>query len=169
MSLLGSIAKKVGGIVNKIAPLTSMIPGPVGAISKGITIAGIGGAAIKTAAKLPAVLPRGLPAVLPGAGKIAGRIGGAITRTAARYPKLTRISKIAAEVAGYTVVGNLVYDAAGNVVARTGTRRINPLNHRALMRACRRIKASRKILKKVERACGVQHRAAPSRGRKSCR
>lgn len=123
----------------------------------------------------------GLPMILPGAGAIARGAGAVIARGAARgagamvrgmtKQGFARFSKSAARLAGYTIIGQWIYDQAGNLVGQAPARRMNPLNHRALSRACRRIKSAKKILKKVERLTGGTHQrraCAPKRARKVC-
>jgi hypothetical protein len=69
-------------------------------------------------------------------------------------PGVRKWSKRAATAAGYIVTGGLVYDSAGNLIGQATTRRINPMNHRALNRAIRRVCAAKKISKKIEKLTG---------------
>lgn len=85
--------------------------------------------------------------------------GAAVVRAAAPYvaraaaATLPFIKKNAAKALNWAVVGDLVYDLAGNLQGRTTShRRINPLNAKAARRAIRRIKAVRKIASTIERA-----------------
>lgn len=63
---------------------------------------------------------------------------------------LPKVNKAAAKALGWVTVGALVYDAAGNLMGQTTTRRMNPLNARAARRAIRRIKSVRKIVRGIE-------------------
>lgn len=159
MSLLKSIGKFAKRVVKKAAPLASFIPGPVGAIA---TAGGSVLAARKAAVQpmgmlgtLPALggiartLPTVLPRVLPGVGAAVGRGVSTVARGGIR-----RWSKAAAKAAGYTIVGQAIYDAAGNLIGHTSRRRINPLNHRALSRAITRVCSAKKIVKKIEKLTG---------------
>jgi len=159
MSLLKRIGKGLKKVVSKVGPLAAAIPGPVG------VIAGAAGSilAAKQAAvqpmgmvgTLPALggvvraLPTALPRVLPGIGAATRTIGGAVARGGIR-----KWSKAAAKAAGYTIVGQAIYDAAGNLIGHTSRRRINPLNHRALSRAITRVCSAKKIVKKIEKLTG---------------
>jgi len=124
---------------------------------------------------LPAVVAggiRALPAlgrIIPGAGAVAGAAAGAIARRVTKQG-FTAMSKKAAKAAGYFVVGQWIYDQAGNLIAQAPARRMNPLNHRALSRACRRIKSAKRILKKVERITGgsTKRACAPRRVARKC-
>jgi hypothetical protein len=177
MSLFSSIGKVLKGAVKAVAPLASMVPGPIGIAGRVITAGTMIGSAAGVAAAAGRALPN-LPAVIPGAGRIVstvGRVGGvgavvgAARGAAARYPGVVKWTKRAAEAAGYYVIGRQILDSSGMLVGQTAVRRINPLNHRALSRACRRIKSAKKILKKVERITGGSARrtsCAPKRARK---
>lgn len=89
MSLLSKVFKKAKGLIRKVAPITSLIPGPIGAISMGASaILGPGSKAMRasTAAAAPptfsvpstmSMLPA-LPAItraLPAVGGAAVRVG----------------------------------------------------------------------------------------------
>lgn len=71
------------------------------------------------------------------------------------------ISRTAASAAGYILIGKYYYDQAGMLVGVKTTRRLNPLNHRALRRAIRRVKSARKICNQVEKIAGPRRRAPP--------
>jgi len=125
MSLFKKIIRGAGKLVGKAA---GFIPGPVGTIAKvGLGVAGgLKAAKGTTMAALPAI-PRSLPAignVARGAGKAIGRVGGA------------------------AATGAILYDAFGNPVSKRH-RKINPLNHRALKRAIRRIEKSKHLAKSI--------------------
>ena len=128
MSLFKKIIRGAGKIVGKAA---GFIPGPIGAVAKiGTAVVGAGAAS--------KALTKGLPAVrsLPGVGTIAKsvpKIGGKVLMGA-----------------GTAAAGVAVYDAVGNYMGqRKKGRRINPLNHRALKRAIRRIERSKGIMKRI--------------------
>lgn len=174
-SSIGKLVKKglgaVSGVAQKIAPYASIIPGPTGTIGKVLTIAsGIAtGAAVLKGSQGMSVVQSGLP-MLPGAGvlrKALPAVGRALPgiigagKSLVQSGGLARIGKAAARAAGYIVSGYYIYDAAGNLVGQTARRRMNPMNYRALTRACRRVKSAKKILKKVERLTGTHHRAPP--------
>jgi hypothetical protein len=128
VSLFKKIIRGAGKIVGKAA---GFIPGPVGAVARiGTVVAGAAGASKALSKGLPAV--RSLPGV--GAiGKAVPRIGGKVLAGA-----------------GTAATGVAVYDAVGNYMGqRKKSRRINPLNHRALKRAIRRIERSKDIMKRV--------------------
>lgn len=91
--------------------------------------------------------------VLAGAARILpglGRIGSTIGRVA-RTPAARRVGRVAGAI-GTVVSGGLILDAlTGEVVGRHRSRRINPMNVRAMRRAIRRIKGGRKIAQEIER------------------
>lgn len=159
MSLLKKIGKGLKNVVSKVGPIASLIPGPVGAIAgvAGSVLAARNAAVQPTGmvGALPALggvvrsLPAALPRVLPGVGAAVGRGVSAIAKGGFR-----KWSKAAAKAAGYTIVGQAIYDAAGNLVGHTSRRRINPLNHRALSRAITRVCSAKKIVKKIEKLTG---------------
>lgn len=153
-----SLLKRLGKVVKKIAPVASFVPGPIGAIGKVASVVGASRAAMipGTSAFVAGALPRAvgaLPRVLPGVGAVGGTIargvGRAVTSGAAR-----KWSKRAAKLAGYAIIGAGVYDSMGNLVGTAARRKINPLNHRALDRAVRRVCAAKKVLKRVEKLTG---------------
>lgn len=179
MSLLKKAFKGIKKVVKRAAPLASMIPGPIGAIGKAATVfggigGGFGGGGTTQMSMLPA-----LPGVIGSVGRVAlpgiGRaVGGAVTAVGRRVSKrgLTVLSKKAIKQAGYFVVGGLIYDAAGNLIGETAKRRMNPLNHRALNRAIRRVCSAKSISKKIEKLTGSGTRrrsgAACKPSRKRC-
>jgi len=79
------------------------------------------------------------------------------------------VSRRAAEAAGWILVGKYYYDQAGMLMGTKVSRRLNPLNHRALRRAIRRVKSARKICNMVEKIAGPRRRPPPRRGAKECR
>jgi hypothetical protein len=87
----------------------------------------------------------------------AAAIGTAISRRVGRRG-LQVVSKRAARALGYVTLGGLVYDLAGNLVGETSTRRMNPLNAKALNRSIRRVCAAKKISKKIEKLTGTSPR-----------
>lgn len=139
MSLLKKIGKGLGRVVKKIAPIASVIPGPVGAIGRAASgaLGGISTAAL-TLPALPAVVGAGGAIVrsLPGVGAAAGRV--------LRSP-------VGRAVAG-GAAGAAIFDAAGNLIGfKKKKRRINPLNHKALTRALRRVERAKKTCSRVNR------------------
>jgi len=122
MSLFSKVAKLGGKLLKKASPFLSAIPGPIGATAKvvgGIT-AGFGATRAIGRMAPGAGVMRALPA-LPGAGNV------------------VRIGRAAGKVAGAAATGAILYDAFGNPVKKKGYRRINPLNHKALNRALKRV------------------------------
>lgn len=176
-----SLLRRIGRVVGRVA---RVLPGPVGAAARTIaTVGGAVGAARATVrgARTPttmSAMPGGiggaLPALpsLPGAGP-AARAGAVIAggRALMRNPTVQRWSRRAARAAGYAVAGSLIYDAAGNIIGQAKSRRMNPLNHRALKRAIRRVKSAKKICNEVEKIAGGRRRSSPAfvgrRGRSS--
>jgi len=168
----------VGGIVRGQDPISAAIsashPGQYASVT-GTTQGGyqpVGGQIFQEGfPALPGVgaLSR-LPSIARGAGRVVGGAARGVGALARQYPRTAAMSRAVAEALGYTIVGGWILDQAGNVFGRVKKRRINPLNHRALMRACRRIKSSKKILKKVERVCGTSspRRSAPARRGRKC-
>lgn len=110
---------------------------------------------------------------IPGAGTVvsAGRaLVPAARGLMQRYPRSTR----ALRNLGLFAAGSYVIDQAGNIVGRRApAKRINPLNHRAAMRAARRIKAVTKLCRKIESSLPKRRVACAPGGfpkrRKSCR
>lgn len=127
---IGKIAKKAVGVVSKVA---GFIPGPVGTVGR------IAGTVSKVAG-------------IAGAGAVAGK---AVVRSGARLPPLPTgrtlpgIGSVVKSAAG-TAAGVAVYDAAGNLIS-TGRRRrtMNPMNHRALNRALRRVEKAKSFAKRL--------------------
>lgn len=108
---------------------------------------------------------------IPGIGRVTA-FGGTVARgAAAAWKRAPGWSRAAAKAAGYIVIGATVFDGSGNEVGRIAGRRMNPLNHRALSRAIRRVKGAKRICRKVESITGTKRRAAPrsrSTARASC-
>lgn len=152
MSLLKKVVKVAGKLANKAGPVASMIPGPIGVAGRVVTGVATAGAAI-SGAKAIGGLARSLPAlprVIPGVGKAV---------------------KMAGKVASAAATGYFIYDAAGNLIGtRKKHRRLNPMNHRALNRAIRRVCAAKKIAKKIEKltGSGSRRKAACSPKAKRC-
>jgi len=144
VSLFKKLLRGAGKIVGKAA---SFIPGPIGTVAKVATgVAGGLSAARKMAG--PA-----LPAIrsLPGA----GAVGGAV-----------RIGKTVGKVAGTAATGAILYDAAGNIIGqRKRSKRINPLNHRALNRALRRVCSAKNL---ADRLNAIDIKAKPKRKKYAC-
>lgn len=168
MSLLGKIAggiAKILPVAGLIAPSSKRVTQALGTLSKvgNVLQGGIGQAVMAGGITALAMgggggggaptMPMSLPALPPPSGG-----GRALATIAAATPagRLARIGRGVAKAAGYVVAGSLVYDAAGNLVGTTGSRQINPLNHRAARRAVRRIKAVRKLCHSIERALPKQ-------------
>jgi hypothetical protein len=103
-----------------------------------------------------------------GAAAAAGRAAGTMTRTAVGY--FRKYGRKAAEAAGWISAGMYWVDSAGNIVGRKSTRRMNPLNARALRRAIRRVKGAKGICHEVEKITGGHRRraAASCPPRKRC-
>lgn len=145
-----SIFRKIGRALKKAAPIMAAVPGPIGAVGKIASGALGGGMAMHAGAGMFPALPtiggavvRSLPSVggavvrsLPGVGAAVGRVA---------------TGRIGRAVAG-GAIGAAIYDAAGNLIGyRKKKRRINPLNHRALSRALRRVEAAKKTCSRVNR------------------
>jgi len=131
MSLFSKIGKIVGKVAGKVAPF---IPGPVGMVARGVTAIGAGAGIVKAGSKV-------LPSIraLPGVGSVR-----------AALPAIRRVGGAAAGAVGAAATGVAIYDAAGNFMGtRKKGRRINPLNHRALTRALRRIEKVKHSMKRV--------------------
>jgi len=128
MSLFGNIAKAVGRAAKTIAP---MLPGPIGAVARVVGV----GSVVAGATGSAGALTKALPSIraLPGVGRAVARIGGRV-----------------AKGVGAAATGYAIYDAAGNFLGnKKKHRRINPLNHRALSRALRRIEKVKHAMKRV--------------------
>ena len=134
MSLFSKVFKAGKKLIGKIAPLAGVIPGPVGAIGKAVGMIGTAGAVGGAMAGAGRAVIPAVGRTLPGIGKI----GGAIVR-----------SPVARGVAA-GAAGSAIYDAAGNYLGqRRRSRRINPLNHKALKRAMTRIEKSKQLVKRL--------------------
>lgn len=172
-----SLLKRLGKVVKKVAPVASFIPGPIGAIGKVASVVGASKAAMNipgTSSFIAASLPRAvgaLPRVLPGAGAVGGAIARGVGAIGSRavMGAARKWSKRAAKLAGYAIIGAGVYDSLGNLVGTVQRRKMNPLNHRALDRAVRRVCSAKKVLKKVEKLTGGSKRSvACAPRRKKC-
>lgn len=159
MSLLGKLAKPIRQIGKMALSRT-----PIGAAA----VTAYGALKAAKAPSQPQYLPGGmggmmlglstLPA-LPGVGRaVAG--GATALVKAARSPTVRKWSKRAIDAAGAILIGEAVYDAAGNYLGQRSRRRINPMNHRALNRAIRRVCAAKKISKKIEKLTGSGRRSS---------
>lgn len=117
---------------------------PTGAVRQASIFGGItAGARV-----LGGAVKAGLPALrsLPGAGAVTG-VASAAGGLIRKFPRSAK----ALRDLGLVAAGGFVFDAAGNLVGRRApARRINPLNHRAAMRAARRIKAVHRVCKQIE-------------------
>lgn len=163
MSLWDKLFKPVVKVAKKLMPLASAIPGPIGAVAKvGTAVMAAGGAArygrsTMTAASMPA-LPQAPMRVMPGVGSgvasTAVRLAGRAVGTAVGAVRSGKVSKALARAMGWVVVGSVAYDMAGNIMGTVTKRRMNPLNHRALNRAIRRVCGAKKISKKIEKLTG---------------
>lgn len=134
MSLLKKIVRKAGKVVGRAAGL---IPGPVGAVARVATAATAARSAARVATR------SALPA-LPGIGRVAtagGAVGGMVGVARRTVGKI-------GTVGGAVATGAVLYDQFGNAVTKR-RRSINPLNHRALKRAIRRIEKSKSIMKRL--------------------
>lgn len=150
MSLFKKATKLLGKVAGKVAPLAKLIPGKgtliaagLGAISQATSR---GSAALTqgaTMSMLPALPAAGgravamLPRVIPGAGKIIS--GGKRI-----------LSSRAVKAIGTAATGVAVVDAVGNIVGtRRKSRRMNPMNWRALNRALKRVEKAKKAAKRI--------------------
>lgn len=107
------------------------------------------------------------PSGYPAGARVRDTLGRILKQTPVGW--LPRVGRAAAAAAGWIAVGSYFLDASGNVVGVRTSRRMNPLNHRALRRAIRRVKGATKICREVERITGSRTRRASSsrRGRAS--
>lgn len=126
-----SLFSKIGKVIGKVANVAKFVPGPVGAVARVASVAGAVGGAVSASRSVAKALPA-LPAVtrsLPGIGRVAGTVGRAV---------------------GAAATGYAIYDAAGNFIGnRKRSRRINPLNYRALNRALSRVEKAKHAMKRV--------------------
>lgn len=108
---------------------------------------------------------RAIPGIGSGIRQV-GRFAGPVVRGAtAAWKRAPAWSRAAAKAAGYIVIGATVFDGDGNEVGRVAGRRMNPLNHRALSRAIRRVKGAKRICRKVDSIVGSRARRASRGGR----
>jgi len=130
MSIFSKLGKSVGKVLRKVAPAAGMLPGPAGALAKLGLLGGAGAAAVKLSTSRAMVpISKGL-ASIPGRGLV----------------------KTGAAIAGGTIAGEAIYDAAGNLIGyKPRRRRMNPLNPKAARRAIRRVKSVRKMLQTIEK------------------
>lgn len=157
MSLLGKIGK---GLVGAIGGFLG--GGPAGAVAGGIAglIGGGGRATVKGA-------PGKAVRTIPGKGRGLGR--------RQRLPDLRQLGGAAARGAATgTVVGavqqgvkgrRMVETVDGELVEVKKSRRMNPMNVKALNRAMRRVKAAEKIAAKVGKITGKSFRRPSRRAR----
>lgn len=145
MSLFKKIIRGAGKLVGKAA---SFIPGPIGTVAKVATGIAAGASAARKMAgpALPAI--RSLPGV--------GSVG----------PAIRTVGRTAGRVVGAAATGAVLYDAAGNLVS-TGkrSRRINPLNHKALNRALRRVCSAKGL---ADRLNAIEIKGKAKRKRYAC-
>lgn len=189
---IGKVFKPIAKALKPVAGLAlTAFGGPVGAIAGGLLAAsskpkGAGPPALpslpemamsltgytQAAGALPAITGAATR-VVPGAGRAAGGIirgatgayevgkaAGRLVKTPVGY--LKKYGKKAGEAAGWITIGGYWLDQAGNVVGKRSTRRLNPLNARALRRAITRVKSAKRICNEVERITAPRRRA-PSR------
>lgn len=155
MSFFKKLIRGAGNVVKTVA----QVAGSVGALPGVGSLPGLG--MIGRVPPVQGILPGlgSLPALgraLPAIGQIAGGL--------IKSPGIRKWSRRAAKAAGYVISGIYVYDIAGNIVGEVQrSRRINPLNARALNRAMKRVCKARDIAKKVEKISSC----APKR-RRSC-
>jgi len=157
MGLFSKIKKAFKKVVKPVArAVFGSIPGPVGAI--GATVFG-GGIQPRT----PVPSPGGLPPIAFGGGALPPGLAAPTFQPVG--PGTARLRRIAA---GGVEVGPQGLCPVGFHPAKDGTgrcvrnRRMNVLNHKAAMRAIRRIKGARKMLMKIERQLPRQRsRARP--------
>lgn len=145
MSLFKKLVRGAGKLVGKAA---SFIPGPIGTVAKvvGGVAAGASAARKMAGPSLPAI--RSLPGV--------GAVG----------PAIRTVGRTAGRVAGAAATGAILYDAAGNIVqGGKRTRRINPLNHKALNRALRRVCSAKGL---ADRLNAIEIKGKTKRKRYSC-
>jgi hypothetical protein len=172
MSLFKKLGKVLKAGVKAVSLAAPFIPGPLGAVAKGIsTIAGqVSG--IRTPPSMayvqstgparpgigmgmnqggffPAVLPAiraGLPAVV-GAGRAIAKSG------------VVRFTRQQIKQLGLFIAGGFVVDSLGKVYGQAPKRRrMNPLNARALNRAINRVYGANKICKQVHQITGGKKR-----------
>ena len=177
MSLFSKILKPAGKLLKQaVKSVLPAVPGPIGTIGRiamgASTVAGAAAGAYRSMPGAGATTaglahPR-LPApVAAGAGRVITGIGGAMR--GGFGGGLMKMGRKAAQLAGYIVTGSYIYDAAGNLVGRAPSRRMNPLNPRAMKRAIRRVKAGKKIAKDIEKLTGgTRRRASCAPKRRSC-
>lgn len=157
MSLLKKIGKFAKRAVRKVAPLASMIPGPIGAAAgvlgavtaKRPPISEFGSMSILPALpSLPAAVGgavRALPRILPGAGRAAGSVMQGVRRAVG-----SQAARRVGRAVGVAATGVAIYDAAGNLLGyRKKRRSINPMNWRALNRALKRVEKAKKAAKRI--------------------
>lgn len=125
------------GILKGIAKAASFVPGPIGIAARIGTTVAAGVGAVK-AVKAGTQLARATSQVIPGVGRAVA--SGSVRRIGGRV--------LAA--AGTVATGAAIYDAAGNLIGnRKRSRRINPMNHKAAMRAVRRIEKAKKFMSRL--------------------
>lgn len=132
MSIFSKIGKAVGKVAKKVikSPLAAAIPGPVGTLAKLGAVAGVGAGAAKVSTS---------KVLVPAAKAIVTKPGAGLVKTGAA-------------IAGGTIAGEAIYDAAGNLIGyKQRRRRMNPLNPKAARRAIRRVKSVRKMLHNIEK------------------
>lgn len=199
MSLLKKIGKFAKKAIRAVAPIASILPVTApfaiaaqvaGAVAGGRPAARPGGSPFDLVSmampqayaqplprQLPVPIPRTTPPVTiprtgggritPAPGSNRDSMGRLLKRTAIGW--LPRVGRAAASAAGWVAIGAYWLDAAGNIVGVRTSRRMNPLNHRALRRAISRVKGATKICREVERITAPRRRGGRSSGRGSAR
>lgn len=153
MGLFSGLGRALKGVVSKVAPITSLIPGPIGAASM-LASSVVSPPRNRGATGLFAnVVPSSMVGTT---GRIALPRSRSVTRRAPQAAGLMDLlPDIGVEGPGiFTARGcppgyHLAKDGSGRCVRN---RRMNPLNHRANMRAARRLVAFRKAVVRTEKA-----------------
>lgn len=188
MSLFKKLGRGIKRLAKNVAPL---LPGPAGVIAGALAGRGGAKAQasrptfnlpptmgalpnVASSFALPAIpavsnaigVAMSIPRIARSIPGVAGAAGRVIRGTVSRMPaggtgRIAKWSKRAAAAAGYLTVGSLIYDQAGNIIGQAKRRRMNPLNHRALTRAVRRVKGATKICREVEKLTGSRRSRAP--------
>ena len=150
---LGKLIGKVANVASTIAPFTSMVPGPIGAVSRGVSLLGgvVGGGGTRAASAVGVLRPTPFnPSQMT-----ATRMRLPSRPQATQAGLMDMLPDIGVEGPGvFTAKGcppgyHLAKDRSGRCVRN---RRMNPLNHRANMRAARRLVAFRKAVVRTEKA-----------------
>lgn len=160
MSLLGNLAGGIG----KLAGVASFIPGPIGAAARGIyaassIVGAVSGGGGRTPLP-PSTAAAGLPA-MPGGGRGTALVkaGGALVSAGAgavrRFAgspggkKLGALVSAGVDLTGAYYIGKSLFASDGTKLLTNRT--MNPMNHRALRRAIRRVKGAKRLAREVEK------------------